>query len=55
MFSLFKKDHKKDLQEKYEKLMEKAIEAQRKGDIATYSELSAKADILGKEIDSLKK
>ena len=53
MFSLFKKDHKKDLQGKYEKLMEKAIEAQRKGDIATYSELSAKADELAKKIDSL--
>ena len=54
MFSLFKKDKKKELQGKYEKLMEKAVEAQRKGDIATYSELSAKADELAKEIDSLK-
>ena len=54
MFSLFKKDQKKELQTKYENLMEKAIQAQRKGDIATYSELSAQADILAKKIDSLK-
>ncbi len=53
MFSIFKKDPKKDLQYKYEKLMKDAVDAQRKGDIETYSILSAKADVVALEMDAL--
>ena len=53
MFSIFKKDPKKDLQNKYEKLMKDAVDAQRKGDIETYSILSAKADEIAQEMDAL--
>ena len=51
MFSLFKKSKKEKLQAKYEELMKEAMEAQRKGDIDKYSELSAKAEEIAKEID----
>ena len=54
MFGLFKKDNTSSLQKKYEDLMKKAVEAQRKGDIALFSELSAQAEEVGKEIDNLK-
>ena len=54
MFSLFKKDPAKELQKTYEKLMKDAVEAQRNGDIATYSELSSKAEDCAKKIDQLK-
>ena len=53
MFSLFKKDPKKELQKKYEELMEKATEAQRKGDIDKYSSLSAEAGEIANKLDSL--
>ena len=53
MFSLFKKDPKKELQAKYEKLMKEAVDAQRKGDIDTYSTLSAEADKIAQKIDEL--
>ena len=36
------------------KLMKDAVEAQRNGDIATYSELSSKAEDCAKKIDQLK-
>lgn len=53
MFGLFKKDNTSSLQKKYEDLMKKAVEAQRKGDIALYSELSTEAENIGKEIDKI--
>jgi len=53
MFGLFKKDNTSSLQKKYEDLMKKAVEAQRKGDIALYSELSSEAENIGKEIDKI--
>ena len=53
MFSLFKKDPKKELQKEYEKLMKDAVDAQRRGDIDGYSTLSAKADEVAKKIDQL--
>ena len=53
MFGLFKKNKSSNLQKKYEELMKKAIEAQRKGDIALFSELSAQAEEVGKKIDEL--
>ena len=51
MFSIFKKSKKEKLQSQYEVIMEEAMEAQRKGDIDTYSKLSAKAEEIAKEID----
>ena len=53
MFSIFKKDPKKELQKEYQKLMKDAVDAQRNGDIETYSILSAKADDVDKELDQL--
>ena len=55
MFSLFKKDPVKKLQEQYESLMKKAMEAQRSGDIDGYSKLSPQAEACAQEIDQLKK
>jgi hypothetical protein len=54
MFGFLKKDNSSSLQKKYEELMKKAAEAQRKGVIALFSELSAQAEVIGKEIDELK-
>jgi hypothetical protein len=54
MFGLFKKDESKELQKKYESLMKKAVDAQRKGDIALFSELSAQAEDVAKNMDKLK-
>lgn len=53
MFGLFKKDESKELQKKYEGLMKKALDAQRKGDIALFSELSAQAEDVAKDMDKL--
>ena len=55
MFSLFKKDPRAKLQKKYQEILERAMQAQRKGDIRLYSELSDKADVIAKELDVLKK
>ena len=54
MFSLFKKNPEKKLQQKYEQLMKQAIDAQRRGDIEGYSNLSAQADGVAKELDKIK-
>ena len=53
MFSLFKKDPAKELQKEYEKIMKKAVDAQRNGDIDGYSRLCAEAESIANEIDSL--
>lgn len=53
MFGLFKKDPKAKLNKEYEALLEKAMQAQRNGDIRTYSELSEKADAVLKQIEKL--
>lgn len=55
MFSLFKKDPRATLQKEYQAVLEKAMQAQRKGDIRLYSELSDKADAITRELDQLKK
>lgn len=55
MFNLFKKDPIKKLEKEYAKLLEEALAAQRKGDIALYSELSFKAEEIGQKMDELKK
>jgi hypothetical protein len=53
MFSLFNKDPKAKLKKTYEKLLSEALEAQRRGDIRQYSELTAKAEDIAQEIDAL--
>jgi hypothetical protein len=55
MFSFLKKDPLSKLNKQYSSLLEQALVAQRKGDIRTYSDLSAKAETVADEIDALKK
>ncbi len=54
MFSLLKKNPEKRLNKEYEKLLGRALEYQRKGDIKNYSLLSKQADDILKKIDRLK-
>lgn len=54
MFSLFKKDPLKKLNQEYTQLLEQALAAQRKGDIRTYSDLTSKAELVADQIDRLK-
>jgi hypothetical protein len=54
MFSFLKKDPLAKLNKQYTTLLEQALAAQRKGDIRTYSDLSAQAETVAKEIDVLK-
>jgi len=54
MFGLFKANPLKKLQSQYEKLSEKAIEAQRNGNIELFGELSQQAEEIGVQIDKLK-
>ncbi len=46
MFSIFKRDPKKKMRKEYDALLEKAMHAQRNGDIRTYSMLTADAEAL---------
>lgn len=54
MFGLFKSDPTKKLQKEFEDLSEKAMYAQRKGDIELYSELTFKADEIYKKIEKIR-
>jgi hypothetical protein len=45
----------KKLKKQYEKIMKQAVDAQRNGDIKSYSELASKADVLLKKIEKLEK
>lgn len=54
MFGLFKSDPTKKLRKQYDKLSTDAMLAQRKGDIKTYSLLTAEAEQLWTKIESLK-
>ena len=54
MFSFLKKDPRLSLKKDCQSILEKAMQAQRKGDIKLYSELSDKADKIFNEIDQLK-
>lgn len=54
MFSLFKKDPLKKLNQEYSSLLKQALEAQRRGDIKSYSDLTAKSESIASEIDKLK-
>ena len=54
MFGIFKKDPIKDLQKKYYKKLEDAMNAQRSGDIEGYSFLTAEAYSMNKKLQELK-
>ena len=51
MFGLFKSDPVKKLRRQYDQKLEQAMLAQRKGDIKTYSMLTAEAEELWTEIE----
>ncbi|GIU44152.1 hypothetical protein TUM4438_14710 [Shewanella sairae] len=53
MFSIFKRDPAKKLKKLYFAKLEQAMFAQRNGDIKTYSELTAEADEIDKQISNL--
>jgi hypothetical protein len=53
MFGLFKSDPVKKLRKTYDQKSTDAMLAQRKGDIKTYSMLTAEAEELWKEIEKL--
>jgi hypothetical protein len=53
MFSLFKTDPTKKLRKQYHATLEKAMLAQRKGDIKSYSFITAEAQEILKEIEAL--
>lgn len=54
MFGLFKANPLKKLQSQYEKLSEKAVEAQRNGNIELFAELSQQAEEIGQKMDKIK-
>lgn len=54
MFSFLKKDPLSKLNKQYAVLLKQALEAQRRGDIRSYSHLTSEAEKLGTEIDDLK-
>lgn len=51
MFGLFKSDPNKKLRKQYDQKLEQAMHAQRKGDIRTYSVLTAEAEALWEKIE----
>lgn len=53
MFGIFKSDPAKKLRKQYDIKLEKAMLAQRKGDIKTYSMLTAEAEKMWEEIERL--
>ncbi len=55
MFGLFPRNPVKKLQKQYEQKLEKAMQAQRSGDIKTYSTLSEEAQAIHAEIEAIKK
>lgn len=50
MFGLFKCDPRKDLEKRYRQKLEEAMQRQRNGDIAGYSQLSAEAAEIDKKL-----
>ncbi|WP_017007118.1 DUF6435 family protein [Enterovibrio norvegicus] len=51
MFSLFKKDPTKKLRTRYNATLERAMQAQRNGDMHAYAFITAEAEELWKEIE----
>lgn len=54
MLKFLKKDQKKVLNKKYSLLLEKAMNAQRSGDIKEYSMLTAEAEKILTKLDRMK-
>ena len=54
MFNFLKKDPTSKLQKKYNALLEKAMNAQRSGDIKLYARLTAESEEVWKEIEKIK-
>jgi uncharacterized membrane protein (UPF0182 family) len=55
MFGFFKKDPVKQKEKEYAKLMKKARDFQRNGDLKSYSRLISEADKIMDEIEKIKK
>lgn len=55
MFSFLKKDPLKVLNKQYLQKLEEAMQAQRNGDIRSYSELTSEAEDILKKIEALDK
>jgi hypothetical protein len=53
MFGFFKSDPSKKLRKTYDLKLEQAMHAQRKGDIKTYSMLTAEAEALWAQIEAI--
>jgi len=53
MFGLFKSNPTKKLRKQYDSLLERAMHAQRNGDIKTYSMLTAESETLWEKIQTL--
>tara|TARA_B100000949_G_C14209563_1_gene419660 strand:+ start:754 stop:933 length:180 start_codon:yes stop_codon:yes gene_type:complete len=53
VFNLFKSNPTKKLRRQYDKLLERAMHAQRNGDIKTYSMLTAESETLYKQIEAI--
>ena len=53
MFSFFKSSPLKKLQKEYSQTLEQAMQAQRKGDIRLFSELTDKSELILKQINEL--
>ncbi|WP_157617554.1 DUF6435 family protein [Vibrio mexicanus] len=53
MFSLFRRNPTKKLKKKHSTLLEQAMQAQRRGDIKTYSLLTAEAEDVFAEIKKI--
>lgn len=55
MFGLFKKDPAKKLHKEYEKLMERARDVQRSGDLRAYAKMIEESEVILSKIEALKK
>jgi hypothetical protein len=55
MFGLFKSNPTKKLQRQYETIVEKSINAQRKGDMRLFAELTSQSEQLLKQIETINK
>lgn len=53
MFGIFKSNPSKKLRKQYDMTLEKAMLAQRKGDIKSYSMLTAEAEALWEKIEAI--
>ena len=54
MFGLFRKDPVKKLEAEYARLLEKARDIQRNGDVVESARVTAEAEKIGDQIDALK-